>query len=362
VMSMSVDANDAAATKKAQEKIAAKVDKQKSDIDKSATKSEDAHGLSRFLQSKHEAFVLSLDKKNDTFEYYASEHLKMSAVYWGCMAMELMGSLDKMDKKGLLTWMQQCQHPNGGYGGNTGHDPHLLYTLSAVQIAAIFDAMKLIDTEKVAKYVASLQQPDGSFIGDAWGEVDTRFTYCALNCLSLLGQLHLVDVNKAVQFVARCRNFDGGFGAVPGAESHAGQIFCCVGALAISDHMEQCDADVLGWWLCERQLPTGGLNGRPEKKQDVCYSWWVLSALAMLRRLAWIDKQRLVDFIMSCQDEKDGGISDRPGNMADVFHTYFGIAGLSLLGVGNFTAIDPVYALPLSTCRRLRLPIRYSTV
>lgn len=29
------------------------------------------------------------------------------------------------------------------------------------------------------------------------------------------------------------------------------------------------DADLLGWWLAERQLPSGGLNGRPEKLPDV---------------------------------------------------------------------------------------------
>ena len=31
------------------------------------------------------------------------------------------------------------------------------------------------------------------------------------------------------------------------------------------------DADLLGWWLAERQLKSGGLNGRPEKLPDVCY-------------------------------------------------------------------------------------------
>jgi hypothetical protein len=29
------------------------------------------------------------------------------------------------------------------------------------------------------------------------------------------------------------------------------------------------DDDMLGWWLAERQLPNGGLNGRPEKLEDV---------------------------------------------------------------------------------------------
>lgn len=64
-----------------------------------------------------------------------------------------------------------------------------------------------------------------------------------------------------------CRNFDGGFGCVPGAESHAGQVFTCVGALAIGHALqEEADAQLLGWWLCERQCDSGGLNGRPEKQ------------------------------------------------------------------------------------------------
>ena len=67
---------------------------------------------------------------------------------------------------------------------------------------------------------------------------------------------------RAVDFVLSCMNFDGGFGCAPGAESHGGQIFCCVGALAIAGALHHVRADELGWWLCERQLPGGGLNGR----------------------------------------------------------------------------------------------------
>jgi hypothetical protein len=29
------------------------------------------------------------------------------------------------------------------------------------------------------------------------------------------------------------------------------------------------DKDLLGWWLAERQVKEGGLNGRPEKLADV---------------------------------------------------------------------------------------------
>ena len=141
--------------------------------------------------------------------------------------------------------------------------------------------------------------------------MDTRFLYGALNALSLLHLTSLVDLPKAVAYVRTCLNFDGGYGVSPGAESHAGQIFTCVGALAIAGELETIDKDRLAGWLSERQLESGGLNGRPEKLEDVCYSWWVLSSLAMIGRLHWIDRERLVQFILKCQVSVFLGQGDR---------------------------------------------------
>lgn len=103
--------------------------------------------------------------------------------------------------------------------------------------------------------------------------------------------------------------------------------FCCVGALEIVNAIDLIDKDLLGWWLCERQVSSGGLNGRPEKLADVCYSWWVLSSLASIEKLDWIDQEKLKEFILECQDEEEGGISDKPGNVHDVYHTCFGVTG-----------------------------------
>jgi geranylgeranyl transferase type-2 subunit beta len=40
------------------------------------------------------------------------------------------------------------------------------------------------------------------------------------------------------------------------------------------------------------------------------------------------------------QDPENGGIADRPGDMVDVFHTVFGLAGLSLLGYPGLEEVD----------------------
>jgi len=160
--------------------------------------------------------------------------------------------------------------------------------------------------------IAARQNADGSFAGDEEGEVDTRFSYCAISALKLLSSLERINVPSAVHFVQSCRNFDGGYGAVPGGESHAGQgttnpptfcqspVFCAVGMLSILG-MQISEADRLGEWLSWRQLKCGGLNGRPEKLEDVCYSWWVVASIAMLGRLDWIGREALQRFILDCQ-------------------------------------------------------------
>jgi geranylgeranyl transferase type-2 subunit beta len=321
-------------------------------------------------------------------------------------------TVQRSRRQSIVDWVFDCfDTRSGGFGGNcTGegqyacpHDGHLLYTLSALQILAMADALDDVRLNKdaVVNFISMLQNNDGSFSGDKWGEVDTRFTYCAFSCLAILGRMPLpqwdendgggeekdvvndnkqhhavIDVYKAVRYIMSCRNFDGGFGCVPGAESHAGQVFCCIGALSIahslhllneSSIVDGCDADLLAWWLAERQCDSGGLNGRPEKQADVCYSWWILSALSIMGRVSWINTHKLGQFILNCQDDEDGGIADRPNDMADIYHTFFGLCGLSLIGhlekIYNrneekktpYREVDPVFALPTDVVRKLGL-------
>ena len=219
-----------------------------------------------FAKNKHQAFIKALEKQQGTYETVVTEQYRLSGIYWGLCAMATLRAETELDVERIVSFVQCCRNADGGYGGSVGHDSHLLYTLSALQLLALCGRLDLADASTIVPFIAVLQQPDGSFAGDKWGEIDTRFTYCALSALALLSRLDAIDVPRAVAFVVKCRNFDGGFGAVPGAESHAGQVFCCVGALAIANALEHVDEHLLGWWLCERQVDSGGLNGRPEKQ------------------------------------------------------------------------------------------------
>ncbi|KAL1304986.1 hypothetical protein AAFC00_003890 [Neodothiora populina] len=309
---------------------------------------------------KHVDYIKTLDTRKDELDYWLTEHLRLNGIYWGLTALNLLGQPDALPRDGLLDFIFSCLHENGGFGAAPGHDPHMLYTVSAVQVLVTLDAFDDLEErrpggkEHIGRFIASLQNTEtGTFAGDEWGETDTRFLYGAFNALSLLGLLQLVDVDKAVDHVISCANFDGGFGTGPGAESHAGQVFTCVGTLSIANKLNLINIDSVAGWLSERQLPNGGLNGRPEKMEDVCYSWWVVSSLAMIGRLHWIDGSKLMEFILKSQDPEFGGISDRPGDMVDVFHTHFGIAGLSLVKCPGLEEIDPTYCMPKKVVDRV---------
>lgn len=53
--------------------------------------------------------------------------------------------------------------------------------------------------------------------------------------------------------------------------------------LSLVGQLHHVDADKLGWWLCERQLPSGGLNG-----------WFVLQSLLSVEVFYALERRSLV--------------------------------------------------------------------
>lgn len=348
------------------------------------------------LKSLHVKYIVALASHTTSLTYHLTTHLRLNAIYWALTALHLLGSPDALPKEDVIAYVLDCfDHRQGGFGAHPGHDSHILATLSAIQILFMYGVLEKLEEvhpndgkgqsrrDRIIAFVLSLQDSQsGEFAGDSTKlEYDTRFLYCAISTLCLLSSttkedckiddgtetedgiriyepLTKIDRRKTIDAILACYNFDGGFGRIAGSESHASQSFVAIGALRILGGVKCLNENQKKRhqrWLSERQLPNGGLNGRPEKLEDVCYSWWVLSALAMLGKLNWINGEKLAKFILSCQDPDNGGISDRPDNVADVFHTLFGVAGLGMLGPPHsdgLQEIDPVYCLPVTSIDR----------
>jgi geranylgeranyl transferase type-2 subunit beta len=97
-----------------------------------------ASAMPPFVSAKHKAFVVALQKssgKPSMMSIY-TEHMRLNGVYWGVSAMALLDDVAAMDVESLARWVRACGHASGGYGGNVGHDAHVQYTLSAVQVSS----------------------------------------------------------------------------------------------------------------------------------------------------------------------------------------------------------------------------------
>nr|CEL77812.1 TPA: geranylgeranyl transferase type II beta subunit, putative [Toxoplasma gondii VEG] len=331
-----------------------------------------------FYRSLHERYLLHLNDDPFSLEAFLTQHLKMGGAYWALTTLWLLGngsgtgsswsevksasvaceaSVFLKREKELCDWVLSSQHHAGGFAQGPGQDPHITSTHYALLLLVGMNKLHLVDTDKVAAWVKSLQTPAGGFKGDEWGECDTRFAYCGVASLTLIGQLDRKTAEGTALYVQRCRNSDGGFGWIPGGESHAASVFCCLAALALCESLGCVDKEQLALWLIERQVEGGGFNGRPEKAPDVCYSFWILASLCILGYMDWVDTKGLTEFILQAQDEEDGGIADRPGDVSDVFHTYFGTAALSLMQtVPGIHKVHPVLSLPCDVVRRSDLP------
>jgi hypothetical protein len=71
--------------------------------------------------------------------------LRLNGLYWGLTALHLLGHPEALPRGELLEFVFSCLHEDGGFGAAPGHDAHMLYTVSGVQILATLDAFGELD-------------------------------------------------------------------------------------------------------------------------------------------------------------------------------------------------------------------------
>ena len=220
------------------------------------------------------------------------------------------------------------------YDGFEYDHSHVAMTYTALcTLAALGDDLSRFDRSGAVQSLKELQLDDGSFQCIHFGsENDMRFLFCACAISHMLNDWSGVDVDKAVDFIRSCRSYDGAISLLPGQEGHGGSTFCAISALTLMGKAEDVLAED-GWrdelirWCVSRQL--GGMQGRPNKVEDTCYSYWIGGTLRLLGCDHLLDTEALTRFVLSCQTDM-GGFSKVQGVYPDLLHSFYSMAWLSL--------------------------------
>jgi prenyltransferase beta subunit len=82
-------------------------------------------------------------------------------------------------------------------------------------------------------------------------------------------------------------------------------------------------------WCVQRQI--GGMQGRPNKVEDTCYSYWIGGTLKLLGSSSFdlLDHDALRTFVLSCQSAM-GGFSKTRNAFPDMLHSFYSLSYLNL--------------------------------
>ena len=218
---------------------------------------------------------------------------------------------------------------------------HLAMTYSALcTLIALGDNLQRVDKQAIIMSMKTLQQSNGSFQCISSGsENDLRFLYCSCAISFFLNDWSGIDKGKALDYIRSCRSYDGAYGLIPGQEAHGGSTYCAVASLflmgelnnelgSVKDSLDTCTArEELIQWCVFRQKQ--GLQGRPNKNEDTCYSFWIGACLAILGCDHLLDRNSLQRFVIGCQSNLGGFTKFENGLYPDLLHSFYSLAWLS---------------------------------
>ena len=69
-----------------------------------------------FYANKHITYIKKIANDKNSFEYYVTQHFRMSGVYWGLSSLTILGRNlnEELDIPEIVAWVLSCQHENGG--------------------------------------------------------------------------------------------------------------------------------------------------------------------------------------------------------------------------------------------------------
>ena len=284
--------------------------------------------------------------------------------FWVVSGLKILDSAHRFSEEVLSFYSElltKSQCADGGLSRyhNSPSVSHLGCTFAGTMLVKLLD-LKAFQTDDFARNICRsvAQLLDGNKLRiQKFGESDPRAVYLALAVLYVLQtflsvpeiETALRSLRPVVEALAALEAETGGFGAAPGTESHAGYTYCAVSAFRLFSELAQSfglppveqKETRLAKWLEKRQNADGGLNGRDGKRSDTCYSFWVLA----VDNCGEIDREKLEHFIYTCFDENKNGFGKHCDSEADLYHTYYSLAALTLLGKHN--RVGKLICIPL---------------
>lgn len=107
--------------------------------------------------------------------------------------------------------------------------------------------------------------------------------------------------------------------------------------------------------MADSFIESAGMSGRTNKVADTCYAFWASASLHMLGRGSLYDREAMTRYLLEkTQHPVAGGFGKFPGDPPDLYHSYLGLAALSLAGSDEVKPLDPGMCISVAAKGRLK--------
>lgn len=222
------------------------------------------------------------------------------------------------------------------------------------------------------------QSFDGGIADAPFHEPQAGYTFCSLGALALVGRLNTPERDNPIspnapsdpQTVLRWllsrqteltdpdAGLDTDFRAsedAPDKQHAEGEHISKDNKCDDMKPIRQDPSQSVGNSIFDLLVDGAGMNGRTNKVADTCYAFWVGASLDIMESVALCDQDAVKRYLLGkTQHDVLGGFGKFPGDLPDLYHSYLGLAAVSLAGSDQVKALDG--GMCLSKEARARLP------
>ena len=259
-------------------------------------------------------------------------------------------SLDRALLEDIDAYVVACQGVGGGFSAAPGGEPHVGYTFCALAILSMGvgdEGLGASDVEGAIRWVSMLQMTaEGGYCGRPHKLVDACYSFWAGASAVMLSDYKNYDaahIRRGYDIIEKrwklkTQVADGNVasdmeeGNAP-AERFGDRV--TVDGLDVAREAVAC----MPKWLLGALLSSSGVNAEQ----------LLPDASEALRGDGFTNTAAVVDYILMCCQQKAGGLADKPGVEADMYHTCMATEGMSLCldaedGEGTLPSGVPVQA------------------
>ena len=236
----------------------------------------------------------------------------------------------------VLDFIMNCYHKSEGGFGNypTEKTPFVNSSAKGLICLNLFKKMNMIKKNDAFTFFLTCQNSDGGF-GITNSQIDLypsnleNTFYCVI-ALNLLGYLPRIKQKqqKIINWVLSHNNFDGGFHGDESVISNEYYTFLAIALLDILKNLDRIDSNLTIDFLISKQA---------KRNPEVTFTTSRLLSLHLLYGLERLNIKISISRLARCQN-KNGGYRKKKLAIvynSDIFSTHQSIIGLNIIGASN---------------------------